>query len=425
MRAAYRTVGTGISAVKSYPIRRRAIACSLLAVAILSLLAACGGGGGQASAVTPPATPPVTPPAPLPVSPQIALVPRFSGLAAPLGVIHAGDGTGNLYVVEQAGRIRLIDNGTLLSAPFLDISTRVLSGGEQGLLGLAFPPGFATSGRFYVNYTRIQDGATVIARFLRTVNPNVADNTSEVVLLVIPQPFANHNGGQLAFGPDGFLYIGMGDGGSGGDPQNNAQNPALLLGKMLRIDVESTPDPGLPYAIPPTNPFLDNAAYRGEIWALGLRNPWRFSFDRQTGDLYIADVGQNLFEEVNFQPATSPGGENYGWRIMEGAHCFIDPACSSTGLVLPVAEYSHGPECSITGGFVYRGPAFPRIQGVYIYADFCSGKFWGLQRVGADWQNALLLTGPPSISSFGEDEAGNLYAADLAAGIVYEVVAPN
>jgi glucose/arabinose dehydrogenase len=388
------------------PGRGQAVAGSLLAVAILYLFFACGGGGNQGSAV----------------SPKIALVPRFSGLAAPVGVTHAGDNTGKLYVVERAGRIRLIDNGTLLPTPFLDISTSVLSGGEQGLLGLAFPPGYATTGRFYVNYTRVPDGNTVIARYQRTANPNVADPASDNILLTIPQPFANHNGGQLAFGPDGFLYIGLGDGGSGGDPQNNAQNDNSLLGKILRIDVESGVSP---YAIPPTNPFVSTAGARGEIWAIGLRNPWRFSFDRLTGDLYIADVGQSSFEEVNFQPATSPGGENYGWRIMEGSHCFGDPACSSAGLILPVAEYDHGQGCSITGGFVYRGQAYPRIQGVYIYADFCSGRFWGLKNDNTVWRNELLLAEPHSISSFGEDEAGNLYATDLGAGIVYEIAAPN
>lgn len=413
MRAVSRSGGAGKSAAASYPVPRQAVAGPLLAVAILSHFAACGGGGGGGQG-------PV-------VSPQIALVPRFSGLTAPLGITHAGDNTGKLYVVEQAGRIKLIDNGTLLPTPFLDISARVISGGEQGLLGLAFPPGYATKRYFYVNYTtRTPDvitgfvGNTVIARYQLTTNPNVADNTSEFVLLTITQPFANHNGGQLAFGPDGFLYIGMGDGGGAGDTDNNAQNPASLLGKMLRIDVESGV---VPYAIPLSNPFV--LGIQSEIWALGLRNPWRFSFDRQTGDLYIADVGQNLFEEVDIQPAGSAGGQNYGWNIMEGAHCFGNPACSVAGMVFPIAEYGHGPECSITGGFVYRGQAFPRIQGVYLYADFCSGRFWGLQRNGSDWQNSLLLIEPHSISSFGEDEAGNLYAADLFAGIVYEVVAPN
>jgi len=257
-------------------------------------------------------------------------------------VTNARDGSGNLYVVEQGGRIRLVKKGTLQAASFLDVSGRVLSGGEQGLLGLVFPPGYATKRYFYVNYTRTPDGSTVIARYRVTVDPDVADPASEEILLVIPQPFANHNGGQIAFGPDGFFYIGMGDGGSGGDPDNNAQNPASLLGKMLRIDVESGP---FPYAIPPSNPFVQAAGFRGEIWALGLRNPWRFSFDRQTGDLYVGDVGQGSFEEVDFQPAGSPGGENYGWRIMEGAHCFGDPACSQVGLALPVAEYDQGQGC--------------------------------------------------------------------------------
>lgn len=417
MHSIARRRGLGQPATKSGPDHRHAVYGPLLAVAILSLFAACGGGGGGGQA-------PVVPPPVTPALPQIALVPRYNNLAAPTGVTHAGDNTGKLYVVEQGGRIRIIDNGTLLAAPFLDISARVVSGGEQGLLGLAFPPGHAASGRFYVNYTRISDGATVIARYQRTTDPNAADPNSEVVLLIVPQPFANHNGGQLAFGPDGFLYIGMGDGGSGGDPQNNAQNPASLLGKMLRIDVESAPDPGLAYAIPATNPFAQTTGFRGEIWALGLRNPWRFSFDRLTADLYIGDVGQGSFEEVDFQAAGSAGGENYGWRIMEGAHCFDPAICSQAGLVLPVAEYDHGQGCSITGGFVYRGQAFPALQGFYLYADFCSGRFWSLKRDGTAWQNSLLLVEPHSISSFGEDEAGNLYAADLAAGVVYEIVVP-
>ncbi len=358
----------------------------------------------------------------VPVSwPRISLIPKYAGLSLPVQVTNAGDGSGNLYIVELGGRLRFVRNGSLQTTPFLDISGRVLSGGEQGLLGLAFPPGYETKRHFYVNYTRIPDGSTVIARFRLSVDPDAADPASEEIILVIPQPFANHNGGQIAFGPDGFLYIGTGDGGAGGDPQNNAQNPASLLGKMLRIDVES----GLsPYAIPPSNPFAQTQGFRGEIWALGFRNPWRFSFDRQAGDIYIGDVGQGSFEEVDFQPAGSTGGENYGWRIMEGAHCFGDPACSQAGLVLPVAEYDHGQGCSITGGFVYRGTAYPRMQGVYLYADFCSGRFWGLKRDGETWRNALLLTEPHSVSSFGEDEEGNLFAADLG-GAIFEIVAPN
>ena len=356
--------------------------------------------------------------------PRISLVTKYAGLSLPVGVTNARDGSGNLYVVEQGGRILLVKNGALQATPFLDISDRVLSIGEQGLLGLAFPPGYATKRYFYVYYTRPVDN-NVVSRFRLTVNPDAADPDSEEMLIATPQPFSNHNGGQIAFGPDGFLYISKGDGGSGGDPFNNAQNPASLLGKLLRIDVESAADPGLLYAVPPTNPFAQTAGFRGEIWALGLRNPWRFSFDRQTGDLYIGDVGQGSFEEVDFQPAESPGGENYGWRIMEGAHCFGDPACSQAGLVLPVAEYDHGQGCSITGGFVYRGTAYPRMQGIYLYADFCTGNFWGLKRDGAAWQNALLLSESRNVSSFGEDEEGNLFVADRSNGLVLEIVAPN
>lgn len=354
--------------------------------------------------------------------PRISLVPFASGFTQPVQVTHAGDGSGVLYVVEQVGRIRTIRNGTVDASPFLDIAGRLIAGGESGLLGLAFSPDYAANGRFYVNYTRTPDGATVVARFLATGTPRVADPSSEEVLLVIAQPFANHNGGQIRFGPDGFLYIGMGDGGSGGDPDNNAQNPSTLLGKMLRIDVESG---AAPYAIPPSNPFVGTAGFLGEIWALGFRNPWRFSFDRLTGDLYIGDVGQSGFEEVDFQPAGSPGGENYGWRIMEGNHCFGGAVCDPTGLVPPVAEYDHSQGCAVTGGTVYRGSAHPALTGVYFYADFCSGRIFGLLRDGPSWQSETLLIVPLAISSFGEDEAGNLYVTDHGGGAVHQVVAGN
>ncbi len=355
--------------------------------------------------------------------PRLSLVLRAEGLTQPVQVAHAGDGTGTLYAVEQVGRIRTIRNGTLGAAPFLDISGRVLAGGERGLLGLAFPPGYATKGYFYVNYTRNPDGATVIARYRVTPDPDVADPSSEEVLLVIDQPFSNHNGGQIAFGPDGFLYIGTGDGGSGGDPQGNAQNPSTLLGKMLRIDVEGG---ATPYAIPPGNPFAGNAGSRGEIWAMGLRNPWRFSFDRGTGDLYIGDVGQGSFEEVDFQPASSAGGENYGWNVVEGNSCYGGTACNPSDFVPPVAVYDHSAgKCSVTGGTVYRGNAFPGMQGIYFYGDFCTGEIFGLTRDGSAWETALLLDAPFSISSFGEDETGNLYAANYGGGSVHEIVAQN
>lgn len=376
----------------------------------LALLAfGCGGSGGDQAQGTPP------PPAAL----QITLVAAGSGFTQPVQVTHAGDGSGRTFVVEQAGTIRTLNDTA--APPFLDIRDRVLSGGERGLLSVAFPTGFAQTRRFYVNYTRTPDGATVVSRFLVPSGSAVADSASETVLLTVPQPFANHNGGQLAFGPDGYLYIGMGDGGSGGDPQNNGQNKGTLLGKILRIDVETGQ---APYAVPPDNPFLSDNAARGEIWALGLRNPWRFSFDRATGDLYIGDVGQNQYEEIDFQPTGSAGGENYGWNVMEGAHCYGAVSCNSTGLVLPVAEYTHGQgDCSVTGGMVYRGAEFPSLQGTYLYGDYCSGRIWGLKRTGSVWENSLFTDTTYQISAFGEDEPGNLFIAAHGTGTVYRVTA--
>jgi glucose/arabinose dehydrogenase len=353
--------------------------------------------------------------------PQISLVKRFSGLSQPVHITHAGDGSGWIFIVEQAGRIRVASGGALRSTPFLDIGSRISCCGEQGLLSVAFPPGFGSKRYFYVDYTDTT-GNTVISRFRLGADPDVADPSSEQIVLTIQQPYANHNGGQLAFGPDGYLYVGMGDGGSGGDPQNNGQNPASLLGKILRIDVESGASP---YAVPASNPFVAPAGYRPEIWALGLRNPWRFSFDRRTGDLYIADVGQNLYEEVDFQPVGDPGGENYGWRIMEGAHCYNPNPCDRTGLVQPVFEYDHSQGCSVTGGFVYRGALYPRMQGVYFFSDYCSRRIWGLRREGSSWQSTLLLTSPYAVTTFGEDEAGSLYLADYSRGDVYQFADPG
>ncbi len=348
--------------------------------------------------------------------PEIELIKHIGGATNPVHITHAGDGSERLFVVEQSGCIRIAKNGFLLNTPFLDIVERAKCCNEQGLLSVAFPPNYASKGYFYVNYTINPSGDTIVARYLITDNPDAADPESEEVVLRIDQPFANHNGGQLAFGPDGYLYIGMGDGGGGGDPQDNAQSPGSLLGKMLRIDVESG---AIPYVIPSTNPFTQEIGFRDEIWTLGFRNPWRFSFDQETGDLYIADVGQNLFEEVDFQPASSMGGENYGWNIMEGVHCFNSDRCNQTGLVLPIAEYDHSEGCAITGGFVYRGVPFPRMKGVYFYADFCSGNIWGLKREGNSWQNTLLLSTAFNITSFGEDEEGNLYLADYSNGDIY------
>ncbi len=350
--------------------------------------------------------------------PAISLVPFLSGVANVVQVTHAGDGTGRVFVVQQAGYVRLVIGGVLQATRFLDIHTKVIAGGEQGLLSIAFPPGFAAKQYFYVNYTRAGDGATVISRIPVSADPNVADPAAEQILLVIPQPYANHNGGQLAFGPDdGYLYIGMGDGGSGGDPENRAQNPLSPLGKILRIDVESGANP---YAIPPSNPFTGNPAWLPEIWALGVRNPWRFSFDRLTADLYIADVGQSAYEEVDFQPAGSAGGQNYGWRIMEGLHCYNPNPCNPAGLTLPVAEYPHGPGCSVTGGFVYRGTASPTLAGIYFYGDYCSGQIWGLRETAGQWESRMLLDTGLNITCFGEDEAGEVYVGGYA-GQVYRI----
>jgi glucose/arabinose dehydrogenase len=303
---------------------------------------------------------------------QISLAQEVTGLFFPTHIAHAGDGSGRLFVTEQSGRMLIVKNGVLLPAPFLDIADRVLNGIEQGLLSVAFPPGFVNKGYLYVNYTKRPDGATVVSRFFITGNSDVADPASEQIILAIPQPFANNNGGQLAFGPDGFLYVGVGDGGSLLDSLNNAQNPGVLLGKILRIDVEAGLPPNPPYIIPPDNPFVGVAGAAQEVWALGLRNPFRFSFDRATGDLYIPDVGEISREEINFQPA-GIGGRNYGWNAMEGTIC-LTPPCNPT-FVLPAVEYDHlQSDCAIIGGHVYRGSFRPRLQGNYFYGDFCSGR---------------------------------------------------
>jgi glucose/arabinose dehydrogenase len=377
------------------------------------LLAGCGGGGGGVPAAAPP-------PAPAPPPLSLSFTPVASGLSAPVAISHAGDGSNRLFLVQQAGQVRILAAGTLLPTPFIDIADRLTSGGEQGLLGLAFPPGYAQKGYFYLHYSRQGDGATVLSRFLVSADPNLALPASEQVLLTVPQPFANHNGGQLAFGPDGMLYLALGDGGSGGDPQGHGQNPASLLGKLLRLDVEGG---AMPYGIPSDNPFVGSLTSRPEIWALGLRNPWRFAFDRQSGDLFIADVGQNAWEEINRQSAGAPGGANYGWNILEGQVCFspavgcIPPAAA----VAPVAVYDHTLGCSVTGGYVYRGPQNPELQGRYLYGDFCSGRIWGLRQLGTGWENLLLADTDFQLSSFGEDENGRLYLADYGSGTLYRI----
>lgn len=351
---------------------------------------------------------------------QFRLDPVLDGFDQPTHV--TSDGSGRLFVVEQAGRIWAVRDGQRLAEPFLDITNRVGSqGNEQGLLSVAFHPQFAENGRFFVNFTG-RDGNTVVTEYrVAADNPDRADPASASEILAVEQPAPNHNGGLLKFGPDGMLYIGLGDGGAAGDPWGNGQNLDALLGKLLRIDI----DGGTPYAIPADNPFADRTDARPEIWAYGLRNPWRFSFDRATGDLFIADVGQNAQEEVHFQPASSPGGENYGWNIMEGDACFRAADCDRQSLELPVAVYGHsGAEggCSITGGYVYRGAQFPQLAGVYLYADFCSGNLWTLTRSDDAWQSRLVGRIDIGASSFGEDDAGELYLVDRNGGGLYRLV---
>ena len=347
-----------------------------------------------------------------------------SGLTQPVFITNAGDGSNRLFIVERSGRILIFADGALLPSPFLDIHTIVnSSGSEQGLLSLAFHPNYEANGQFYVVYTD-QNGSVNLVRFVRAANdPNTANPNSRTVLLTVPHPtFQNHNGGTLAFGPDGYLYWSIGDGGSGGDPSNNAQNLNVLLGKILRLDVDH-PSPGLNYSIPSSNPFYNTPNRRGEIWAYGLRNPWRLSFDRQTGDLFIGDVGQSTREEIDFQPAGSAGGQNYGWRVMEGTLCFNpSTGCDQTGKVLPIAEYDHSLGCSVTGGYIYRGTFYPPMQGHYFYSDFCSGILFSLYNDPTNgWTVTQIADTPYSITSFGEDEQGELYFTDYNAGKIYQI----
>jgi glucose/arabinose dehydrogenase len=348
-------------------------------------------------------------------------------LDRPDAVTNAGDGSGRLFVLEQVGRVRVIQDGGLLKTPFLDVTDRVkCCKGEQGFLDVAFPPDFAKKGYFYASYISQSHGPVgdlVVARYHVTKNPNVADPKSEEIILIVPLPTEVHHSGHLAFGPkDGYLYVGVGDGGRQGDGRNVAQDKSSLLGKILRIDVES----GVaPYNIPASNPFVRSANARGEIWALGLRNPWQFSFDSQTGDLYIADVGEDSYEEVDFQPADSAGGENYGWPIMEGKHCFGAASCNQLGLTEPVAEYDHTQGCAIIGGQVYRGARFDSMQGIYFYGDLCKGKIWGLKRGQDGWQTNLLYTEPFQITSIGADEQGDLYLTDYNEGEIMKIEAAS
>jgi glucose/arabinose dehydrogenase len=352
-------------------------------------------------------------------APAIGFEEYATGLDMPVSIAHAGDGSGRLFVVEQGGTIAVIEDGTVQDGRFLDISDRITRDGtEQGLLGLAFAPDFAETGVFYTYYTAT-NGDNTLSRFQS--DGVAADPASEEVLFAVEDYAANHNGGQLAFGPDGMLYVGLGDGGGQGDPESNGQDTSTLLGSVLRIDVSGETG----YEIPADNPFVDDPDAAGEIWAYGLRNPWRFSFDAETGDLFIADVGQNEFEEIDYAPA-GVGGLNFGWSDMEASTCYNDDACDAAAneQELPILEYDHGTGgCSVTGGYVYRGSAVPDLVGAYVYGDYCSGLVWVATGEGDAWEAGEPVESGLLISTFGVDEANELYVADLTSGTIYQVVA--
>jgi glucose/arabinose dehydrogenase len=348
--------------------------------------------------------------------------PIADGFQRPVFVTGAGDGSNRLFVVEQPGRIYILKDGKKLPTVFLDISNKIATAGnEQGLLGLAFSPDFKNNGIFFVNYSKKGNGDNVIERYQVSSDPNVADPSSAKMILTIPGFEPNHNSGMLVFGPDGYLYIGAGDGGGGGDQHGtigNGQALDALNGKILRIDVSADT-----YKIPATNPFVNNSNARPEIWDYGFRNPWRFSFDRATGDLYVGDVGQNNWEEIDFEPAGSKGGLNYGWRIMEGLHCY-NPAtnCDMTGLVLPIFNYNHDAGCSVTGGYVYRGTQYPWLVGQYIFADYCTGVARASMRdASGKWVTRQVTKFDDTISSFGQDDAGEIYVLGHGNGTIYKL----
>ena len=386
--------------------------CFPLFLGLLLLLnIGCGGGGGGGSGgATPNPTPNPSP---------IVLSSFVTGFVTPIGLETPDDGSGRLFVIEQGGTIRIIQNASVLATPFLDVTALIESGGEKGLIGLAFHPNFNTNRRFFIYYTRrvgLQLQSVISEYSSPSLNPDQADATSERQLLIVDKPFDNHNGGQLAFGPDGFLYIALGEGGS----PANAQDLQTLLGKILRIDVDGPFSPGKQYAIPTDNPFAQGGGLP-EIWAYGLRNPWRFSFDRATGRLFAGDVGEGRFEEVNL----IVGGGNFGWSIMEGNHCFPPgSSCNTTGLTLPITEYAHDATggIAVIGGFVYRGALIPGLVEHYIFGDFSSGHVWGLQEVSpGNWQQTLLLTHNLTVSAFGRDSAGELYLVDYGNGAVLNI----
>jgi glucose/arabinose dehydrogenase len=373
---------------------------------------------------------PVPSAAPAPFDPKhvaVAFDQIASGFESPLAVVNAGDGSGRLFVVEQGGRVRIVRNGAVLPKPFLDIAGEISSGGERGLLGLAFHPGFPNDPRIFVDYTDTNGDTRVSSFTVDPATPDSVDPRTEHRLLFVKQPYPNHNGGALAFGPDGELYISLGDGGSGGDPQGNGQSLTTLLAKILRIDVDH-PGNGRPYGIPTDNPYASGSGgRRPEIWLTGLRNPWRMSFDRATGDLWIGDVGQSAWEEIDVQRAGVPGGTNFGWNRMEGTHCYRPSnGCEDPALTLPVAEYGHDQGCTVIGGVVYRGSAQALLTGGYLFADYCSGRVWAIDASTNDVRTPTLVADTKhSFAAFGEDESGEVYAVDIAAGSLLEVTASD
>ena len=361
---------------------------------------------------------------------QLTLETLAIGLADPVAITHVGSGDPRLFITLQAGQVVIYENGQVQPQPFLDIRGRVGSGGERGLLSVAFHPGYSQNGFFFVNYTNL-GGATIIARFRVSANANVADAGSEAVLLTITQPFSNHNGGQLQFGSDGFLYVGMGDGGSANDPGCRAQDGTTLLGKMLRLDVGQNVGAAPFHGIPADNPFLGRGDVEDEIWALGLRNPWRFSFDRQTGDLFVGDVGQGNREEIDFEPALSAGGRNYGWKVMEGNFCLAStagcgtpvPSCNAAEYTAPIIDYGRaGGRCAVIGGYVYRGQQIPELFGHYLYGDLCAGTLWAAERADNSWQPIELMPTLPRLASFGENAAGEIFL--VARDVLYRLMGP-
>jgi glucose/arabinose dehydrogenase len=351
---------------------------------------------------------------------QIKIVKLPGNLSNPVDIANAGDGSLRLFVALQGGKIVVYSGGKLLSTPFLNITDLVTCCGERGLLSVTFHPNYKTNGFFFVYYTNTS-GNLVLARFKVSSNRNIAIKSSKKILLTISHPTnANHNGGKIAFGRDGFLYLSVGDGGGGGDQPNNAQNLGKLLGKILRINVNS----GSPYSIPAGNPFANVTGAKKEIWAFGYRNPWRWSFDRANGNMFVGDVGQNLYEEIDFQPASSTGGENYGWRLMEGNHCYNPSSnCNNGSVKLPIIEFGHSTGCSVIGGYVYRGESIPAIVGTYLYSDYCAGNIWGATNASGKWTSSQLLATGFNVSTFGEGEKGALYIAQHASpgGAIYRI----